>query len=174
MGQRLNMPLDAREHVHSYFPLLYNGCHSTICISHPSGTLWGKKRLRKEAKHWSVVPRIPIMHKKAHISQGFKQGLRIGCEGSQMTSRPQFPPYGINKLWFLTLQGWYLPLKTCWRWILVPLKCRVPLISAYNFREFRDLQLQSRVPRFKMHGLGNCCFLTTQKNWQTIIIPYVH
>lgn len=133
-----------------------------------------RKDSEKKPSSGVLLPPIPIMHKKAHISQGFKQGLRIGCEGSQMTSRPQFPPYGINKLWFLTLQGWYLPLKTCWRWILIPLKCTVPLISAYNFKEVGDLQLQSKVPRFKIHGLGNCCFLTTQKNWQTIIIPYVH
>lgn len=65
----------------------------------------GRKGLRKKAKQWSVVTPIPIMHRKAHISQGFKQGLQIGCEGSQMTSRPQFPPYGIKKLWFLTLWG---------------------------------------------------------------------
>lgn len=51
-----------------------------------------RKGLRKKAKQWSVVTPISIMHRKAHISQGFKQGLQIGCEGSQMTSRPQFPP----------------------------------------------------------------------------------
>lgn len=64
-----------------------------------------RKDSEKKPSSGVLLPRIPNMHKKAHISQGFKQGLRIGCEGSQMTSRPQFPPYSMNKLWFLTLQG---------------------------------------------------------------------
>lgn len=107
-----------------------------------------RKGLRKKAKQWSVVTPISIMHRKAHISQGFEQGLQIGCGGSQMTSGPQFPPCGIENLW-LTLwgrEGWHLPLKTCWRWILTPLKCTSPLLPAYDFGEFGDFQLQSKVP----------------------------
>lgn len=119
----------------------------------------------KKPSQWSVVTPISIMHRKAHISQGFKQGLQIGCEGSQMTSRPQFPPCGIERLW-LTLWGWHLPLKPCWRWILIPLKCTFPLISAYNFGEFGDFQLQSKVPGFKKNRwIGQWLFSYKSENF---------
>lgn len=44
------------------------------------------------------------MHRTAHISQGFKQGLRIGCEGSQMTSGLSFLLV-TKEMWFLILLG---------------------------------------------------------------------
>ena len=122
-----------------------------------------RKDSEKKPSSGVLLPRIPITHKKAHISQGFKQGLQIGCEGSQMTSRPQFPPYGINKLWFLTLQGWDLPLKTCWRWILIPEKRTVPLISAYNFREFGISNSNPRFPDSKSTDWAIAVFLQLKK-----------
>lgn len=85
--------------------------HQPPC-RHPHGERKGLRK-KKKAKQWSVVTPISMMHRKAHISQGFKQGLQIGGEGSQMASRPQFPPCGMERLWLTLWGGWVTsPLET--------------------------------------------------------------
>lgn len=92
------------------------------------------------------------MHRNSSHIQGFNQGLQTGHEGSQMTSRPQFPPYGIKKLWFLTLGGGVTsPFE-----ILLVMDSHPPkmYISAYYFRE--SVWIANSNPRLKIQGLGNC------------------
>lgn len=97
LDQTLNSLLGITDYIHSYLSLLYTGCHCTICISHPSGTPWWKERIKERPSREYCYPEYPLCIETAHISQGLKRGLQIGYEGSQMTSRPQFPPCGIKK-----------------------------------------------------------------------------
>lgn len=119
------------------------------------------------------------MHRKAHISQGFKQGLQIGCGGSQMTSGPQFPPCGIEKLWSTLFGeeargrgGCHLPLNTCWRWMdpHSP-KMHIPTASCIRFRG-GDLGIPNSNPRFlrfKIDGLGELLFFLQIRKFLQII-----
>lgn len=146
-----------------------------MCISHPSDTPWGKGRTKDRSQEVECCyAEYPLCTETAHISQGFNQGLQIGCEGSQMTSRPQFPPCSIKKSWFLTLGGGVTsPFENLLLKILIPLKCTFPLISAYHFREF--VWLANSNPSLKIQGLGNTkIFLELKKKLQTKIVPHIH
>lgn len=109
------------------------------------------KGLRSQAVE-CCYPEYSLCIDSSHIP-GIQQGLQLGCDGSQMTSRPQFPPCGKGTV-VLNSSGSQPPLKTCWRWNLISLNCIFPLTSAHNFREFGELHLQSKVSRFNIQGLG--------------------
>lgn len=92
-----------------------------------------------------------------------------------MTSRPQFPPCGIKKLWFLTLGGGVTsPFENLLVMDPHSPEMHIPTNFCVQFQGVCvDRQLQSKVENPRIGQLLS--FLTTQKKKiQTKIVPYVH